>query len=68
MSRWINPAPTIKFDNEIPPQDHITYPLYPFDYYTRQIGKKKPSKKSKKDRVLEKSVHLSARIKQKSDK
>ena len=61
MNRWLNPPP-IKFENEFSPQDYITQPLFPFGHYTRQIGKKKVSRKSKKERLVDKSLNLSKRI------
>jgi len=68
MNRWINPPPPIKFENEFPPQDNIgqsswvTYPPEPFATYKKQVGKKKVSKKSKKERIVEKTLHLSKRL------
>ena len=65
MNHWINPPPRSKSDeeNEFPPQEPVTHvPLKPFGHYTSQIGKKKPSKKLKKDRVSEKSLLLSDRL------
>ena len=62
-NRWVNPPKEIKSENEFPPQEPVTHvPLYPFGHYTRQTGKKKPSKKLKKDRVSEKSLLLSDRL------
>ena len=68
-NRWVSPPKRNQSEDEFPAQEPVGhFPLFPFGHYTRQIGKKKPSKKSKQDRVSEKSLLLSARIKQKSDK
>ena len=62
-SRWVNPPKDFKSEDEFPAQEPVHHvPLYPFGHYTRQTGKKKPSKKLKKDRVSEKSLLLSDRL------
>ena len=49
--------------NELPPQDATTYtPSTSFDTIKKQVGKKKPTKKSKKERIADKSVSLAERL------
>ena len=68
-NKWVNPPKRNKSDDEFPAQEPVGhFPLFPFGHYTRQIGKIRPSKKLKKDRVSEKSLLLSARINQKRNK
>ena len=67
-SRWVNHQKN-NSEDDIPAYEPIGHSLlFPFGHYTRQIGKKRPSKKLKKDRVSEKSLLLSARITQKKNK
>ena len=67
-SRWVNPQKN-NSEDDIPVQEPVgQFQLFPFGHYTRQIGKKKPSKKSRKDRASEKSLLLSDRITQKKNK
>ena len=63
MNKWVNPASRIKADDEFPSQDLINF-ISPtsFDTIKKQVGKKKVSKKSKKDRIADKSVLLADRL------
>ena len=60
MFRWLNPPPRPKSDEEIDFPSYV--PEVPFAFYTKQVGKKKLSRKSKKDRVLEMGLLLSNRL------
>ena len=65
MNHWINPPPRSKSDeeNEFPPQDVTTYiPPISFDTIKKQVRKKKVSKKSKEQRIADKSVSLAERL------
>ena len=65
MNRWVSPPPRSKSDeeNEFPPQDVTTYiPPISFDTIKKQVKKKKPTKKSKKERIADKSVSLAERL------
>jgi len=69
INKWVSPPKTNKSEDEFTAQEPVGhFPLFPFGHYTRQIGKKRPSKKSKQDRVSEKSLLLSDRITQKKNK
>ena len=49
--------------NELPPQDTTTYiPPTSFDTIKNQVRKKKVSRKSKKERIADKSVSLAERL------
>ena len=49
--------------NEFPPKDAVTYTqANTFNTMKKQIGKKKISKKSKKERIADKSVSLAERL------
>ena len=62
-SRWVDPPKRNKSEDEVDAQEPMTrVRLKPFGHYTSQIGKKKPSKKLKKDRVSEKSLLLTDRL------
>ena len=73
MSRWVNPPPRMKTEdefpqsvspqNELPPQDAITYThANTFNTMKKQVRKKKVSKKSKRERIADKSVSLGERL------
>ena len=65
MNHWINPPPRSKSDeeNEFPQQDATTYiPPISFDTIKKQVKKKKPTKKSKKERIADKSISLAERL------
>ena len=62
-NRWVNPPsrkPKKTEENEFPPQDATTYT--PFSTIKKQVRKKKVSKKSKKERISDKSVSLAKRV------
>ena len=64
MNKWLNPPPKKpKMENEFPPQDAVPYPpTTTFGTMKKQLRKKKPSKKSKKERIADKSVSLAERL------
>ena len=63
MNKWVNPSSRIKADNEFLPQDGTNcISLTSFDTIKKQVGKKKVSKKSKKERIANKSVLLTNRL------
>ena len=63
MNKWVNPPPRMKTEDEFPPQDATTYTsATPFHIMKKQVGKKKLSKKSKKERVSAKSISLAERL------
>ena len=73
MNRWVNPPPRMKTEdespqsvspqNELPPQDAITYThANTFNTMKKQVRKKKVSKKSKRERIADKSVSLGERL------
>ena len=63
MNKWVNPPSRMKTEDEFPPQDSVTYiPPTSFDTIKKQVGKKKVSRKSKEQRIAEKSVSLSERL------
>ena len=60
-NRWVNPpSRKMKTENEFPPQDAVTYT--PFSTIKKQVKKKKPTGKSKKERISAKSVSLAERL------
>ena len=64
MNKWLNPPPRKpKTEDEFPPQDATTC-IRPtsFDTIKNQVRKKKVSRKSKKDRIADKSVSLAERL------
>ena len=63
MNKWVNPPQRQKTENEFPPQDAVTYTYAnSFDTIRKQVKKKKPSKKSKKERIADNSVSLAERL------
>ena len=64
MNKWVNPSSRIKADNKFPQLDG-TNCIFPssFDIIKKQVGKKKVSKKSKKERIADKSILLADRFK-----
>jgi len=63
MNKWVNPSKRQKTEDEFPSQDATTY-IHPtsFDTIKNQVGKKKVSRKSKKERIADKSVSLAKRL------
>ena len=63
MNKWVNPSKRQKTENEFPSQDATTY-IHPtsFDTIKNQVRKKKVSRKSKKERIADKSVSLAERL------
>jgi hypothetical protein len=60
-NKWVNPPPKKqKTENEFPSQDAVTYT--PFSTIKKQVRKKKISKKSKKERIADKSISLAERV------
>ena len=63
MNKWVNPPPRMKTEDEFPPQDATTYiPPTSFDTIKKQVGKKKLSRKTKKERIANNSVSLAERL------
>ena len=63
MNKWVNPPSRMKTEDEFPPQDAVTYiPPTAFNTITQQVGKNKPSKKSKRERIADKSISLAERV------
>ena len=64
MNKWVNPPPRKpKTEDEFPSQDATTYiSATSFDTLKNQVRKKKVSRKSKKDRIADKSVSLAERL------
>jgi len=63
MNKWINPVPRIRPGDEFPSQDSVTHiPPSSFDTIKKQVRKKKVSRKSKKERIADKSVSLAERL------
>ena len=71
-NRWIT-AQGFRLENEFPqsdfpqnellPQDAVTHThATSFNTMKKQVGKKKPSKKSKEQRIADKSVSLAERV------
>jgi hypothetical protein len=68
MNKWVNPPPRMKTEDEFPPQDAVTHiPPTSFDTIKKQVGKKKLSKKSKKERVSAKSISLAENLGMRKD-
>ena len=57
-NRWVNPEP--RMTTEFPPQDAV--PHTPFSTIKKQVKKKNPTKKPKKERIADKSVSLAERL------
>ena len=73
MNNWLKPPkkqstesefPYLAYpQNDFPPQDSVTYiPPTSFNTIKKQVGKKKVSKKSKRERIADKSVSLAERV------
>ena len=63
MNKWVNPPPKMKTEDEFPPQNGTTYiPPTSFDTIKKQVGKKKLSRKTKKERIANNSVSLAERL------
>ena len=63
MNKWVNPSKRQKTEDEFPPQDATTYTsATSFDTIKNQVRKKKVSRKSKKERIADKSVSLAERL------
>ena len=64
-SQWVYPT-TIQTEDEFHTSDEIPYGTSPnatsFSTITKQVNKKRVSKKSKKERITAKSVSLSERL------
>ena len=58
----------MKTEDEFPPQNAVTYPTtFSFDTIKKQVQKKKPTKKSKKERVSAKSISLAENLGMRND-
>jgi len=69
MNKWVNPPHTKKEEETYDADDDFTInPPPSFTAYLKQIKKKPPSKKSKRNRVADKGVLLSKRLRNKKDK
>ena len=64
MNRWVVNRPLrMNTENEFPPQDSVTYThANTFNTMKKQVGKKKVSRKSKKERITDKCVSLAERF------
>ncbi len=73
VSKWVNPPPRLKTEDEFiqtdvppgesPPKDTTTYTYAnTFNTMKKQVRKKKVSKKSKKERIADKSISLAERL------
>ena len=63
MNKWVNPEPRMKTENEFPPENAVPYiPPTPFSTIKKQVKKKNPTKKPKKERIADKSVSLAERL------
>ena len=63
VNKWVNPPLTIKTEDEFPSQDAVTYtPPISFDTIKKQVGKRKVSGKSKRERIADKSLSLAERV------
>ena len=63
MNKWVHPSKMQKIKNESAPQEPVTYiPSTSFDTIKKQVRKKKVSRKSKKERIADKSVSLAKRV------
>ena len=64
MNKWVNPPPRkSKTEDEFLPQEPVTY-IRPtsFDTIKNQVRKKKVSRKSKRERIADKTVSLAERL------
>ena len=62
-NRWVNPPSRMKTEDEFQSQDAVLYiPPTSFDTIKKQVRKKKVSRKSKEQRIADKSVSLSERL------
>jgi len=64
MNKWVYPPPRkSKTENDFPPQEPMTYiPQTSFDTIKKQVRGKKVSRKSRKERIADKSVSLAERL------
>ena len=63
MNKWVNPSKRQKTEDEFPSQDATIYTsATSFDTIKNQVRKKKVSRKSKKERIADKSVSLAERL------
>ena len=64
MNKLVNQPPSrMRTEDEFPPQDGTTYTsATSFDTIKSQVGKKKVSRKSKKERIADKSMFLAERL------
>lgn len=64
MNRWTNPElRKLETEDEFPDKIGVTYiPPSQFDTIKKQVGKKKISKKPKKERIADKSVSIAERL------
>ena len=63
MNKWVNPSKRHKTENEFPRQDATPYTsATSFDTIKNQVRKKKVSRKSKKERIADKSVSLADKV------
>jgi len=60
MNKWVNPSKRHKTENEFPRKDATTY--ISFDTIKSQVRKKIVSRKTKKERIADKSVTLAERL------
>lgn len=64
MNKWVNPPRKQKTESEFPPQDPVTVGQgISFNTIKKQVGKKPLSKRSKGDRVSDKSFGAKKKIK-----
>jgi hypothetical protein len=62
-NRWVNPQRKQKTEDEFPSRDSVTYvPPTTFDTIKKQVRKKKVSRKSKRERIADKSISLAERV------
>ena len=63
MNKWLHPSKRQKTEDESAPQDASTHTsATSFDTIKNQVRKKKVSRKSKKERIADKSVSLAERL------
>ena len=63
MNKWVNPSKRQKTEDEFPSQDASPYTsATSFDTIKNQVRKKKIFRKSKKERIADKSVSLAERL------
>ena len=68
MNKWVNPEPRMKTEDEFPSQDAVTFlPSPSFDTIKKQVGKKKLSRKTKKERIADNSVSLAENLGMRND-